>query len=171
MAQTAGGTYYAASTELVSSWPATSLDLANQLETRFAAKLDTPPAYATTWTATYSQVATLTKSAETARFRQTGKIVRAWGTATFSNAGTANNMFLLTSLPVAALAGGTRSIGTGAFYDSSAATLYNGMLFWVSNTEIRFIGDWAGASALGVSPNIAVANGDGFIWQLNYEAA
>jgi hypothetical protein len=38
MAQTAGGTYYAASSELVSSWPATSLDLANQLETRFAAK-------------------------------------------------------------------------------------------------------------------------------------
>ena len=38
MAQTAGGTYYAASSELVSSWPATSLDLANQLESRFAAK-------------------------------------------------------------------------------------------------------------------------------------
>lgn len=38
MAQTAGGTYYAASSELVSSWPATSLNLANQLETRFADK-------------------------------------------------------------------------------------------------------------------------------------
>ena len=41
MAQTAGGTYYAASSELVSSWPATSLDLANQLESRFAAKAPT----------------------------------------------------------------------------------------------------------------------------------
>lgn len=41
MAQTAGGTYYAASSELVSSWPATSLDLANQLESRFAAKAAT----------------------------------------------------------------------------------------------------------------------------------
>lgn len=40
MAQTAGGTYYAASSELVSSWPATSLNLANQLESRFAAKSD-----------------------------------------------------------------------------------------------------------------------------------
>lgn len=39
MAQTAGGTYYAASSELVSSWPATSLDLANQLESRFAARI------------------------------------------------------------------------------------------------------------------------------------
>lgn len=38
MAQTAGGTYYAASSELVSSWPATSLDLANQLESRFGAR-------------------------------------------------------------------------------------------------------------------------------------
>lgn len=38
MATTPGGTYYAASSELVSSWPATSLNLANQLESRFAAK-------------------------------------------------------------------------------------------------------------------------------------
>lgn len=40
MATTPGGTYYAASSELVSSWPATSLNLANQLETRFAAKVN-----------------------------------------------------------------------------------------------------------------------------------
>lgn len=41
MATTPGGTYYAASSELVSSWPATSLNLANQLESRFAAKAPT----------------------------------------------------------------------------------------------------------------------------------
>jgi hypothetical protein len=43
MATTAGGTYYAASTETVSGYPAISLNLANQLESRFAAKSDYAP--------------------------------------------------------------------------------------------------------------------------------
>ena len=69
MAQTAGGTYYAASSELVSSWPATSLDLANQLESRFAAKLGTLSVNAqtgTTYTLTTSdpqKVITMTNAA------------------------------------------------------------------------------------------------------------
>lgn len=49
MATTAGGTYYAASTETLTAYPALSLNLANQLESRLAAKLagvkaDTAPA-------------------------------------------------------------------------------------------------------------------------------
>lgn len=42
MATTAGGTYYAASTETLSSYPALSLNLANQLESRLAAKAAYP---------------------------------------------------------------------------------------------------------------------------------
>lgn len=43
MATTAGGTYYAASSEPVSGFPAISLNLANQLESRLAAKADNAP--------------------------------------------------------------------------------------------------------------------------------
>ena len=43
MATTAGGTYYAASSEAVSGYPAISLNLANQIESRLAAKADNSP--------------------------------------------------------------------------------------------------------------------------------
>lgn len=71
MAQTAGGTYYAASSELVSSWPATSLDLANQLESRFAAKANlASPALTGTPTAPTAASGTNTTQIATTAFVQ-----------------------------------------------------------------------------------------------------
>jgi len=105
MAQTAGGTYYAASSELVSSWPATSLNLANQLESRFAAKLAIPPAW-TAWTPVLTAATTNPNIGSTGQidgyYSKQGRIV-AWN-ARITTGGTgiaAGSGQYFLSLPVA----------------------------------------------------------------------
>ena len=124
MAQTAGGTYYAASSELVSSWPATSLDLANQLESRFAAKYTTGGAW-TAWTPTVSSgTGTITTSTVTsATYIQVGKIVIARFDVTINNVGTGGGNLRLTT-PV--------TPKTDSQYHGAAREIVlNGSMLWV----------------------------------------
>ena len=171
MATTAGGTYYAASSELVSSWPATSLDLANQLESRFASKLTTPGAW-TSFTPTLAQGATnnISKTVNYAKYTQIGKLVVCTISVTASGTGTAANNVTL-SLPIAASGSAPLRIGSGHVYDASTIVRYTGMAELMTATTVTIVGDWSGGSGWGTSPNIAVAASDQFDVTITYEVA
>ena len=170
MAQTAGGTYYAASSELVSSWPATSLDLANQLESRFAAKYTTGGAW-TDYTPTLAQGATgnISKTIQYARYLQIGKLVVVTVRLDITGAGTANNGITV-SLPVTAYGTNNNAFGSGRYNDGGV--VYQCVVSQASSTTAYLVrADVTSAGSVGTDPNIATANGDSLQFTLTYEAA
>ena len=144
MAQTAGGTYYAASTELVSSWPATSLDLANQLESRFADKYTTQgawTAYTPTWTAA-SGTNTVGNGTLAGAYIKIGRLVTVRVDITFGSTTTSTGGFWLVTIPFAAANAGETAVGTSMCYDASAGTrFFNPVCVYGGNNLLGFSGN------------------------------
>lgn len=151
MAQTAGGTYYAASSELVSSWPATSLDLANQLESRFAAKLTTPGAwtsYTPALTASTTNPTLGTGATAAGYYTQVGKLVVGKFAFVMGSTFSGGSGTYRVSRPVTGNANGSRSEGSVFLYDASGNLVTAGILNGnASNSffELYYTGATAGA--------------------------
>lgn len=125
----------------------------------------------TGYSPTITQGGSVTRTVTSARYVQVGKLVIAAFNLSVTGTGTAaNNMTI--SLPVTARdGGGGFKYGCGAVFDSSTSTSYAGLWTIISTTSTAFVGDWSGANAWGLTPNLAIANGDGIQGILLYEAA
>lgn len=122
----------------------------------------------TDYTPTVAQNGTRTISSVIARYVQIGKFVHALGECTVTNAGTSGNAITVT-LPV----NGRNGLlwGFGAVNDSGTA-FYPSVLLATSGSAFQFMAtNTINGSAVGVSPAMALANGDTLRWNVTYEAA
>lgn len=143
------------------------------------------------YTPTWTQSATITKTTNWARYTQFNKLVIASIKMTASSAGTANNKILI-GLPVSASANNF-VMGTALYTDANNNRLISVGAFYESSTTVGFfpIGDDSGTFLTRFSANsdavragqnfttvaggavtgITVASGDIIYVQLTYEAA
>lgn len=179
MAQTAGGTYYAASSELVSSWPATSLDLANQLESRFAAKsttADFPNSAWTTWTPTWTNL-TVGNATQDFRYKQYGKLVVVRGQITLgstSSMGNSPNFTLPVNMNTTGLSANISEVGI-CVHRISGVT-YHGRLYYNSGSTLGVYanlvnGNYSSDAAVTATVPATWGNGSILIIHGFYEAA
>lgn len=156
----------------ITDFALTILDDANAAATLATLGISTYTAYVPTIT----QSATITTSSMEARYHQTGKHVHAWGRATASSAGTANNPIVV-ALPVTAsssynfAAAIDNTVGTGIVADVGTIWM-PAVACLVSTSAISFTKTNGDAeSRIGNTPNFAIASGDRISWNITYEAA
>lgn len=123
----------------------------------------------TTYTPTFSQTATITKTIQHARYLQVGKIVHVSLAMTATSAGTAGALVRV-GLPVAP-AFDNQFLNAG-FSDASPATAYvMGGFTKTGTNDVIFLQDTSGNSAFGNAPAVTVASGDAIFVTGVYEAA
>jgi hypothetical protein len=132
------------------------------------------------WTPRVDQGATtdISKTVVFARYAIHGTVCFVEARMTITGAGTANNSIDITNLPVAPKALGGTLFGTGGCFvrDADAAADYRGTCTITdsggTNGVIAFRrGDNTAQQAIGVSPNIALANNDIVSFAMFYEIA
>jgi len=107
----------------------------------------------------------IAKTMNYSQWQQYGNMALWHFTGSISAAGTAGSQVTLTT-PVT-LTSQQPGLGVGMIYDASTTTRYTGMWIGASTTQIRFFTQVVGASAWGVTPNLALANTDalhGVVW-------
>lgn len=124
-----------------------------------------------TYTPTFTQSATITKTVTTAKYTQVGRTVHVEVQLVATSAGTASNPVLV-GLPVACKAG-TTLMGQISIYDASIFTVYIGSAF--SNDSVTVKGFAPATTATmgntGGGFAVAIASGDEVYMNLTYEAA
>jgi hypothetical protein len=138
-----------------------------------AAELNSTGAW-TSYTPTWTQVATITKTVNWARYMQLGKLVEVHIKMTASSAGTAGGLILV-GLPVTASAD-NRLMGIGTIAAASSNNEKPLFSIFSSSTTVRFrsvIDDASQLNALSDNaPNsFTIASGDIINCKLTYEAA
>lgn len=104
----------------------------------------------------------ISKTVNYANYVTLGKIGIVWVRLAATAAGTAGSTITITTPWTMATSTGI-GVGSGAFYDLSTTTFYNGQARILSTTTIDVVPDGAAAGAgAGLSPNVAVASGDLF---------
>ena len=155
---------YPASTNFVKDGATNIEDLADAVDT----SLYTVTSPWITYTPTFTQVLTITKTVNYAKYKQIGKTVIVQIDLTATSGGTGNNEVKV-GLPLAALSATNRNTGHGHIYDASTGIVYNISPILTTTTTVRFF--YQTAFGWGFSPNIAIAAGDFISLTLTYEAA
>lgn len=148
-------------------WSAHDILTAADLNAAFAA---TGPGAWTSWTPTWTQSATITKTVSNAGYQKDQRNVTAEFYLIATGAGTANNPLII-SLPVTA-AFGAGAAGSGYFFDASASTFYTVIFDKVSTTTAKMI--YSGTAYLGQTGGgfaAAIAASDVLTGVLNYQSA
>jgi hypothetical protein len=125
----------------------------------------------TSYTPTLAQgVSTnISKTVNYAKYVRVGKVVWLAVKVSITGAGSAGSSITV-SLPVSSAASAV-IFGSGMFYDASSNLTYAGGGFVNTGTTVAIYAHGAAGNVVGVSPNIATANGDEFFVSLTYEAA
>lgn len=123
----------------------------------------------TSYTPTFTQTATITKTIGRAAYIKIGRLVIADVTMTATSAGTAAAQIRV-GLPVTAAAG-TPSSCSAYFYDTSATTRYCLSGFAITTSALAFVHDTGGSGVFGSSPGVTVASGDIVGYTVMYESA
>lgn len=123
----------------------------------------------TSYTPTFTQTATITKTVAFARYMQIGKTVFFTLAMNATSAGTAG-AFVRVGLPVAPL--NDNQAVFCAFTDASPAASYVMLGFTKTGTnDMIFLNDASGSAAFGNAPAVTVASGDAIYCAGTYEAA
>lgn len=135
----------------------------------------------TGYTPTLTQSGAVAKTVDAGRTRYagtSGSTVKVQGFLTVTAVGTANNVVTFTlpsGLNVAGTPASGYTIGVARLYDSSAGTVYRGMVVTVDATTCRIEDPFStGGNGLGVSGarfSAALDVGDVVEWSVQYEAA
>ena len=125
----------------------------------------------TSYTPTLSQGASsnISKTVTHAKYVQIGKVVILAIKLSITGAGSSGSSIVAT-LPVTSAASAI-IFGSGMYYDASLNSTYAGGAFINTGTTVAIYAHGAAGNVVGVSPNIAVANGDEFFVSAIYEAA
>lgn len=121
------------------------------------------------FTPTLTQPGAITKTVTAAQYTQIGKLVIAEVVLAVTGAGTAGQPIKI-GLPVPARLAIVVA-GSGSFYDISTTTRYICEVGGSSTTEAYLAVNGVSTDLLGVSPSLALANGDGLRYLVTYEAA
>jgi hypothetical protein len=122
----------------------------------------------TSYTPTLTQSVEVTKTVTYAKYVQTGNFVWVQVNLTATGAGTGNNAITV-SLPVAASA--TAGVSGAAFVLDANINSYVGTARGLTTTTVGFFQNQGGGTAIGQSPNFALANTDIIQFSAFYEAA
>jgi hypothetical protein len=118
----------------------------------------------TAWTPTIDQGANLNiaKTVTFGTYVRVGKLVLWHLSIAITGAGAAGSVLVFSYPGGIQPRSGVANIGTGWFYDGSTLTSYNSQCMPSGLVAQRFglQGDWSGNGAWGLTPNLAVANGD-----------
>lgn len=125
-----------------------------------------------TWTPTLTQSGAVTKTVTYGRYQRIGRTVIAQCDLAVTGAGTGNNAITV-SLPVTSAAAGSRVIGSGHVYDSSAAVNYsqNAVCNTTTTAAIHSTGAGQLLGVTGSAMNAALAAGDAVTFAVTYEGA
>ena len=121
------------------------------------------------YTPTLTQSGAVTKTVTYAKYTQINKLCICNVRLEVTGAGTTNNAITIT-LPLTCSSSANVRVGTGTFYDGSTAITYNGALQLTSATTVAILPDVTNNFA-GITPNVALANGDNLSFCLSYEVA
>lgn len=124
----------------------------------------------TSYTPTWTQVGTISKTIQYAKYAKVGRTVhvKMWLQAT--SAGTGNNAIIITVPLTAANTTLEEVCGAGSFQDTGTATYP--FVVRLSGGNFRFArSDQGPTNHLGIDPNFAIANTDEILFYATYEAA
>lgn len=125
------------------------------------------------YTPTLTQSGAVTKTVDTARYCENGKLVTVWVRLSITGSGTAANA-LVAGLPVTAAASNL-TIGHGLFFDSSLGDQWMVRVAQASTTTVVFTAatDAGDGGSIGANTPmaLAVASGDILSFFVTYEAA
>lgn len=127
----------------------------------------------TTFTPTFTQGATITKTVTYAKYQRVGRLIVAQVLLAVTSAGTANTQIIV-SLPVTGVGGGNQPIGVFYMSDTSTSPFnYMGFAAMVSTTTVSGIGSgFAGYMGATAGPGgVTLASGDSIGYSVMYEAA
>jgi hypothetical protein len=122
----------------------------------------------TSYTPTLTQSVAVTKTVTYAKYVQTGNFVWVQVRLTATGAGIGNNAITV-SLPVAASE--TAGVSGAAFVLDANVNNYVGTARGLTTTTVSFFQNQGGGTAIGQSPNFALANTDVVQFSAFYEAA
>ena len=122
----------------------------------------------TSYTPTLTQSGAVTKTVTYAKYVQIGNFVWVQVFLTATGAGTAANAITVT-LPVAAIA--HQGVSGAAFVLDANVNSYVGTARGLTTTTVAFFQGLGGGTAIGQSPNFALANTDIVQFSVFYEAA
>jgi hypothetical protein len=120
------------------------------------------------YTPTLTQGVTVTKTVVQARYCQFQKTVIVNIMLNPTSTGTGGSA-LAVGLPIAARANNFQIIGSGFVYDNAPQFTYNVSAYLSTTTAFQFL--YQGGNPWGVSPNLAIANGDQIQFMITYEVA
>lgn len=120
-----------------------------------------------TFAPTLTQSGAVTFTTNTARYAKVGAVVHVNATLLITGSGSAGFAITVGGLPAAASA---NAIGGSFVYFDSGTNWYTGYTTGVSQTTVTLQGGDYG-DRIGISPNIAAANGDSLQINLMYESA
>lgn len=124
----------------------------------------------TTYTPTFTQSATITKTVSRASYIKIGRLVIGDVVLAATSAGTAANIVKV-GLPVASVGTASPVSCSAYFYDASATTRYVLAGYASSSTELAFLYNVATNGSFGVNPAVTVASGDFIGVTFLYESA
>lgn len=126
----------------------------------------------TSYTPTLTQSGAVAKTVTYAKYQRVGRIITVQVFLSCTGAGTAANAVVV-GLPVTAAHSTLISLGVGAIFDSSAGTVYKGLVIPASTTTIQFRPmNTTTAGVLGADTfTLALASGDTVDFTATYEAA
>lgn len=123
----------------------------------------------TSYTPSLAQGSAVAKTVTYAKYVQIGKTCIAVVRLDVTAAGTTLNPIDV-GLPVTASQSQLIRIGIGTFYDASTAITYNGSVQIRSSTLVSILPDVTN-DYIGITPNVALANGDQVSFMIVYEVA
>lgn len=123
----------------------------------------------TTYTPTFTQTATITKTVSRASYIKIGRLVIADVVLAATSAGTAGAQIRV-GLPVTAAATSPASV-SAYFFDASVPTRYVLSGFAITTTALAFVHDTSAGGIFGTTPGVTVASGDSIAFTVSYESA
>lgn len=126
----------------------------------------------TTWTPTVTQGSAVTHTVNHARYTRLGKVLMVTMRVTFTAAGTAANVILVSGMPADVLQAGTEAacFGSFIFFDTGTGYRAGSVRSATGGTTLSFIVE-SGTSRLGVNPAVTIASGDELSFTALYEIA
>ena len=121
----------------------------------------------TSFTPTLTQSGAVTKTVTYAKYTQINKLCICNVRLEVTGAGTTNNAITI-GLPLTCSTSANVRIGIGTFYDGSTTITYNGAVQVTSTTTAAILPD-ATNNFAGITPNVALANGDNLSFSIMYE--
>jgi hypothetical protein len=121
------------------------------------------------YTPTLTQLGTVTNTITYSKYTRINKLCIYNVRLEVTGAGTTNNAITVT-LPLTCASPVVTRVGTGSFYDASAAIVYNGTAQLITTTTVGILPDAVNNFA-GITPNVPLAANDQISFCLAYEVA